>query len=83
MLRICDGESLKPVLEDEDDFAMLAEKVFTDLDVEDKGKIPKSEIRNALVLLGVGMGIPPFSGLCFIGFSLKLGKWFVIINISV
>ncbi|XP_021891282.1 uncharacterized protein LOC110809698 [Carica papaya] len=61
VLRICDGESLKPVLEDEDDFAMLAEKVFTDLDVEDKGKIPKSEIRNALVLLGVGMGIPPFS----------------------
>ncbi|KHN43194.1 hypothetical protein glysoja_001777 [Glycine soja] len=40
---------------------MLAENLFTDLDVEDKGKISKSEIRNALVQMGVEMGVPPFS----------------------
>ena len=54
-------------LEDEDDYAMLAENLFTDLDIEDKGKICKREIRNALVHMGVEMGIPPFSG-----FSLHL-----------
>ena len=41
---------------------MLAENLFTDLDVEDKGKISKSQIQNALVQMGVEMGVPPFSG---------------------
>ncbi|KAM1095748.1 hypothetical protein EV2_010890 [Malus domestica] len=40
---------------------MLAENLFTDLDVEDKGKINKNEIRNALVHMGVEMGVPPVS----------------------
>ncbi|KAF5739536.1 hypothetical protein HS088_TW12G00742 [Tripterygium wilfordii] len=61
VVSILDGNSLRLFLEDEDDFAMLAENLFTDLDTEDKGKISKSEIRNALVHMGVGMGIPPFS----------------------
>lgn len=43
-------------------FAMLAENLFTDLDTEDKGKISKSEIRNALIHMGVEMSIPPISG---------------------
>lgn len=58
-----DGSSLRLFLEDEDDFAMLAENLFTDLDVADKGKIKKSEIRKALVHMGVDLGVPPFSGL--------------------
>ncbi|XVF57235.1 hypothetical protein PTKIN_Ptkin06aG0188300 [Pterospermum kingtungense] len=61
VVSILDGKILKLFLEDEDDYAMLAENLFTDLDVEDKGKICRSEIRNALVHMGVEMGIPPFS----------------------
>lgn len=56
------GNILRLFLEDEDDFAMISENLFTDLDAEDKGKISKSEIRNALVHMGVEMGVPPFSG---------------------
>jgi hypothetical protein len=52
------GNILRLFLEDEDDFAMIAEN----LDAEDKGKISKGEIRNALVHMGVEMGVPPFSG---------------------
>lgn len=52
-------------LDDEDDFAMIAEDLFTDLDAEDKGKISKNEIRNALVHMGVEMGVPSFSGSLF------------------
>ncbi|KAI9084875.1 hypothetical protein K1719_033281 [Acacia pycnantha] len=61
VVSILDGNTLRLFLEDEDDFAMLAENIFTDLDVEDKGKISKSEIRNALVQMGAEMGVPPFS----------------------
>lgn len=57
------GNILRLFLEDEDDFAMISENLFTDLDAEDKGKISKGEIRNALVHMGVEMGVPPFSGL--------------------
>lgn len=62
MVSILDGSTLKLILEDEDDFAMLAENLFTDLDEEDKGKLPKSQIRKALSLMGVDMGVPPLSG---------------------
>ncbi|KAE8678572.1 GDP-mannose 3,5-epimerase 1-like [Hibiscus syriacus] len=61
VVSILDGNTLKMFLEDEDDYAMLAENLFTDMDIEDKGKICKSEIRNALVHMGVEMGVPPFS----------------------
>ncbi|XP_054779234.1 uncharacterized protein LOC129287103 [Prosopis cineraria] len=61
VISILDGNTLRMFLEDEDDFAMLAENLFTDLDVEDKGKISKCEIRNALVQMGAEMGVPPFS----------------------
>lgn len=62
VISILDGSTLRLLFEDEDDFAMLAENLFTDLDVEDKGKISKSQIRSALVQMGVDMGVPPFSG---------------------
>lgn len=61
VVSILDGTMLKMFLEDEDDFAMLAENLFTDLDEEDKGKLCKSEIRKALVHMGVEMGVPPLS----------------------
>ncbi|KAI9185719.1 hypothetical protein LWI28_010084 [Acer negundo] len=61
VVSILEGNTLRLFLEDEDDFAMLAENLFTDLDTEDKGKICKSQILNALVNMGVDMGIPPFS----------------------
>ncbi|XP_027352294.1 uncharacterized protein LOC113863080 [Abrus precatorius] len=61
IVSVLDGSTLRLLLEDEDDFAMLAENLFTDLDVEDKGKISKSQIQNALVQMGVEMGVPPFS----------------------
>ncbi|KAL5061126.1 hypothetical protein RYX36_032730 [Vicia faba] len=61
VVSILDGSTLRLLFEDEDDFAMLAENLFTELDFEDKGKISKSEIRNALVQMGVDMGVPPFS----------------------
>ncbi|KAL8498776.1 hypothetical protein ACS0TY_021921 [Phlomoides rotata] len=46
-------------LDDEDDFAMLAENLFTDLDLEDRGKISKDEIENALD----NMGFPQLSNI--------------------
>ncbi|KAM4119492.1 hypothetical protein ACJW30_03G063900 [Castanea mollissima] len=61
VISILDGNILRLFLDDEDDFAMIAEDLFTDLDAEDKGKISKNEIRNALVHMGVEMGVPSFS----------------------
>ncbi|KAH6804222.1 hypothetical protein C2S51_032469 [Perilla frutescens var. frutescens] len=58
---ILDGTSLNLFLEDEDDFAMLAENLFTDLDVEDRGKISKDEIQSALANMGIESGVPPVS----------------------
>ncbi|ERM93959.1 hypothetical protein AMTRI_Chr03g147970 [Amborella trichopoda] len=61
VVSILDGGVLRLFLEDEDDFAMLAENIFTDLDLEDTGKLSKNEIQNALIQMGVEMGVPPFS----------------------
>lgn len=66
VVAILDGKILQLFLEDEDDFAMIAENLFTDLDTKDKGKISKNEIRGALVHMGVEMGVPPFSGLSYL-----------------
>ncbi|KAH9687905.1 calcium-binding EF hand family protein [Citrus sinensis] len=44
-----------------DDFTMLAENLFADLDTEDEGKVCKGEIQNALGHMGVEFGVPPFS----------------------
>ncbi|XP_019229150.1 PREDICTED: uncharacterized protein LOC109210223 [Nicotiana attenuata] len=61
VIAILDGKTLCMFLEDEDDFAMLAENLFTDLDTEDRGKIRRNQIRDALIHMGVEMGIPPLS----------------------
>ncbi|KAJ4838585.1 hypothetical protein Tsubulata_007081, partial [Turnera subulata] len=55
VVSILDGSGLR----DEDDFAMIAESLFTDLDTEDKGKISKTQMKNALHHMGVEMGVPP------------------------
>ncbi|KAF9606027.1 hypothetical protein IFM89_022153 [Coptis chinensis] len=68
---VLDGSAIRLFLEDEDDFAMLAENLFTDLDVADIGKIKKNEIRNALVHMGVELGVPPFSEFCLLEDILK------------
>jgi len=62
VISILDGHALRVFMDDEDDFAMLAENLFTDLDVDDSGKLSRNDIQNALVHMGVGMGVPPFSG---------------------
>ncbi|XP_052192285.1 uncharacterized protein LOC127801327 [Diospyros lotus] len=66
VIAVLDGKALRVFLDDEDDFAMLAENLFTDLDTKDIGKISKKEIRNALAHMGVELGIPPFSEFPFL-----------------
>ncbi|GAY69277.1 hypothetical protein CUMW_270650 [Citrus unshiu] len=58
---VLDGNMLKLFLGNEDDFTMLAENLFADLDTEDEGKVCKGEIQNALGHMGVEFGVPPFS----------------------
>ncbi|GLJ36366.1 hypothetical protein SUGI_0730020 [Cryptomeria japonica] len=61
VVSILDGSVIRLFLEDEDDFAMLAENLFTDLDTDDSGKLSRNELRAALVQMGVEMGVPPLS----------------------
>lgn len=61
VVSILDGSVIRLFLEDEDDFAMLAENLFTDLDTDDSGKLSRNELRSALVQMGVEMGVPPLS----------------------
>lgn len=63
VVAILDGKTIHMFLDDEDDFAMLAENLFTELDIEDRGKISKDEIQNALIHMGIESGIPPVSGI--------------------
>mgnify|MGYP002775730391 FL=1 len=62
VVSIMDGSAIKAALEDEDDFAMLAENLFTELDVEDNGKISSNAFRTALQNMGLEMGVPDPSG---------------------
>ncbi|KAH6558791.1 hypothetical protein KP509_1Z045600 [Ceratopteris richardii] len=59
VVSILDGSAIKLILEDEDDFAMLAENLFTELDVEDTGKISPASLKTALLQMGSEMGVPP------------------------
>lgn len=58
VVSILDGAAIKSLLEDEDDFAMLAENLFTELDVEDTGKVSPDTLRMALLQMGLEMGVP-------------------------
>ncbi|KAF3771969.1 hypothetical protein EJ110_NYTH59083 [Nymphaea thermarum] len=66
VVSVLDGSIIRMLLEDEDDFAMLAENLFTELDRDDTGKLCKSETRNALAQMGVEMGVPSPSGLYYL-----------------
>eukprot|EP00850_Spirogloea_muscicola_P007308 SM000036S13352 [mRNA] locus=s36:780591:782791:- [translate_table: standard] len=59
MLAVLDGSQLNSLLDDEDEFAMLAESVFAELDADNSGKISKSELKNAFTKLGLSAGVPP------------------------
>ncbi|KAL2942520.1 Calcium-binding mitochondrial carrier protein SCaMC-1 [Bienertia sinuspersici] len=71
VVSVLDGNTIRLFLEDEDDFAMLAENLFTDLDAEDEGKLNKNEIRRALANMGVEMGVPPVSDFPMVNDILK------------
>lgn len=58
VVSVLDGAAIKSLLEDEDDFAMLAENLFTELDVDDKGKLSPQKLRTALLQMGLEMGVP-------------------------
>ncbi|KAJ0974066.1 hypothetical protein J5N97_016031 [Dioscorea zingiberensis] len=59
VISVLDGKALRIFLDDEDDFAMLAENLFTELDTDDNGKLSKNDIANALLHMGVQLGVPP------------------------
>lgn len=58
VVSILDGAVIKSLVEDEDDFAMLAENLFTELDVDDRGKITPDKLHAALLRMGLEMGVP-------------------------
>ncbi|KAG0574347.1 hypothetical protein KC19_VG255700 [Ceratodon purpureus] len=59
VVSVLDGATIKTLLEDEDDFAMLAESLFEELDTDESGKLSSKELRPAILQLGVEQGVPP------------------------
>ncbi|KAL2609130.1 hypothetical protein R1flu_027703 [Riccia fluitans] len=59
VVSVLDGSTIKTLLDDEDEFAMLAENLFTALDSDDSGKLNRSELRPAVLQLGLEQGVPP------------------------
>eukprot|EP00246_Nothoceros_aenigmaticus_P001141 TRINITY_DN11505_c0_g1_i1.p1 TRINITY_DN11505_c0_g1~~TRINITY_DN11505_c0_g1_i1.p1 ORF type:complete len:340 (-),score=91.07 TRINITY_DN11505_c0_g1_i1:562-1581(-) len=58
VISVLDGSVIRGLLEDEDEFAMLSENLFTEFDKDDNGKLSRSELRPAILQLGVEMGVP-------------------------
>lgn len=65
VVAVLDGSVIKALLEDEDEFAMLAENLFTELDTDESGKLSKKELKPAILQLGVEQGVPPVTGVIF------------------
>jgi hypothetical protein len=59
------------LVEDEDEFAMLAETLFTELDTDDSGKLSRNELRPAILQLGIEQGVPPAAGVLSLSLSLS------------
>ncbi|XP_024358334.1 uncharacterized protein [Physcomitrium patens] len=59
VVSVLDGSAIKALLEDEDDFAMVAEDLFEKLDTDESGKLSSKELRPAIMQLGVEQGVPP------------------------
>lgn len=53
-----DGSIIQEVLEDEDGLKEVAEALFGNLDVDEDGKISRSELEPALLQVGYGLGVP-------------------------
>lgn len=66
VISVLDGSVIRDLLEDEDEFAMLAEVLFTKFDADGNGKLSRSELRPVILQLGVGMGVPTPSGMCVV-----------------
>lgn len=62
VVSVLDGSAIKALLEDEDDFAMVAEDLFEKLDTDESGKLSSKELRPAIMQLGVEQGVPPAAG---------------------
>lgn len=62
VLSILDGSTIKALLDDEDEFAMLAENLFEELDTDESGKLSRSELGPAVMQLGLEQGVPPPAG---------------------
>lgn len=62
VVSVLDGAAIKTLLEDEDEFAMVAENLFEELDTDESGKLSSKELRPALLQLGVEQGVPPSAG---------------------
>ncbi|GAB4835998.1 hypothetical protein Ancab_000916 [Ancistrocladus abbreviatus] len=61
---ILDGRTLRRFLYDEDEIEIarsIARSLYTDEDRRDKPKLSKNHIRDALVYMGYGLGVPSFS----------------------
>ena len=54
------AHALRVFMDDEDDFAMFTENLFTDLDVDDRSSAKM--IFKMLLFLWESDGVPPFSG---------------------
>lgn len=59
VLSVLDGSTIKALLDDEDEFAMLAESLFEELDTDESGKLNRSELGPAVMQLGLEQGVPP------------------------
>ena len=81
VVSVLDGATIKTLLEDEDDFAMLAESLFEELDTDESGKLSSKELRPAILQLGVEQGVPPAAGvlalfdLNFVSKGYNLPNW--------
>ncbi|CAM6085202.1 unnamed protein product [Calypogeia fissa] len=59
VVSVLDGSTIKALLDDEDEFAMLAENLFEELDTDESGKLSRSELGPAVMQLGLEQGVPP------------------------
>ena len=74
VVSVLDGAAIKTLLEDEDDFAMLAERSFEELDTDESGKLSSNELRPAILQLSVEQRVPPTAGvLNLAGYQVHFG----------
>ncbi|EFJ07678.1 hypothetical protein SELMODRAFT_46894, partial [Selaginella moellendorffii] len=75
VVSVLDGSAFKGLLEDEDEFAMVAENVFDELDADNSGKLNRSELRSAVLQLVAAVGCPNPSGKFHLSTYILLSKY--------